>query len=68
MRKARGRSQETLAADLGFDRAVLGRIERGSKNVTMTTAARIANALDADLDELLRGLPRYDPDDDEPSD
>lgn len=65
MRKASGRSQETLAAELGFDRAVLGRIERGAKNITMTTAARLANSLDADLDELLRGLPRYDPGDDE---
>lgn len=68
MRKARGRSQEALAAELGSDRAVLGRIERGAKNVTMTTAARIANALEVDLDELVRGLPRYDAGADEPED
>jgi transcriptional regulator with XRE-family HTH domain len=64
MRKARGRSQEALAEASGFDRAVLGRIERGAKNITMTTASRIANALDVELSELLRELPRYDPADD----
>ena len=64
MRKERGRSQEAVADALGFDRAVLGRIERGGKNITMTTAARIANALDTELDELVRGLPRYDADSD----
>lgn len=64
IRKRRGHSQEALAASLGFDRAVLGRIERGAKNITVTTAARIANALDSSLEELFSGLPHYDPDDD----
>ncbi len=65
MRKTRDRSQEALAEASGFDRAVLGRIERGTKNITMTTASRLANALDVELSELLRELPRYDPADDD---
>lgn len=65
MRKARGRSQERFAADAGLDRAFLGRVERGTQNVAMITAARIANAMEADLDELFRGLPRYDTESDE---
>lgn len=65
MRKDRGLTQEGFATRAGLDRAFMGRVERGAQNVTVITAARIASALDASLEELVRGLPRYDARDEE---
>ncbi|MBZ9758168.1 helix-turn-helix domain-containing protein [Mesorhizobium sp. ESP6-5] len=45
-RLARGLSQERLALEAGIDRAYLGRIERGSENVTVSTLELVAKALE----------------------
>lgn len=64
MRKARGFTQEAFATAAGLDRAFMGRVERGAQNIAVITAARIAAALEVELDELLRGLPRFEADSD----
>lgn len=57
IREARGASQEAFARDVGMDRAYMGKIERGTQNISVVTAARIAAALDVSLAELLDGAP-----------
>lgn len=57
LRKAIGASQEGFARDTGMDRAYFGRVERGTQNVSLLTAARIAAALDVELAALLVAPP-----------
>lgn len=45
MRKAKGMTQETLADAAGVERAHLGKVERGERNVTFLNVLRIAAAL-----------------------
>jgi transcriptional regulator with XRE-family HTH domain len=52
-RKAQGMSQETLADAAGIERAHLGKIERGERNVTLLNLIRIATALKAKPSSLL---------------
>ena len=58
LRLKRGLSQEGLAEAAGLHRTYVGSIERGERNVTLTTIVRLAHALDADASDLLRGLGR----------
>jgi len=44
-RKALNFSQEAFADEVGIDRAHMGRIERGERNVTFLNLLRIARAL-----------------------
>lgn len=53
LRVAQGLSQERLALASGIDRAYVGRVERGSENVTITTLEAIATALSVPVGELL---------------
>ena len=53
LRVARGLSQERLALAAGIDRAYVGRVERGSENVTITTLEAIAVALAVPVAALL---------------
>lgn len=45
LRKAKGLSQETLAAEVGVDMRYLGGIERGQENPTIKVVGNIAKAL-----------------------
>jgi transcriptional regulator with XRE-family HTH domain len=51
-RKALGLSQEALADCAGIDRAHMGKVERGERNVTVLNLQRIATALDCKLSEM----------------
>lgn len=53
LRTARELTQQQLADLAGIPRATLAKIEAGSPNATLTTAARLAAALRVTLDELL---------------
>ena len=53
-RKALGISQEALADAAGLDRAHMGKIERGERNVTVLNLIRIATALNDLPSNLLR--------------
>jgi transcriptional regulator with XRE-family HTH domain len=47
-------SQELLAAKAGLHRTYVGSVERGERNISIDNMARLANALDVKLTELLR--------------
>lgn len=53
LRVARGLSQERLALAAGIDRAYVGRVERGSENVTIATLEAMAVALAVPVAALL---------------
>lgn len=57
-RKLVGWSQEELALRADLDRSYVGGIERGSRNITISTLCQLAKALDLDLGELTKGLPK----------
>ena len=56
LRKARGFSQETFAAECALDRTYIGGIERGERNVALENIDVIAKALKVSLSELMAGL------------
>ena len=53
VRVAQGLSQERLALAAGIDRAYVGRVERGSENVTIATLEAMAKALAVPVVALL---------------
>lgn len=53
LRKARGWSQQKLAAEAGLDRTYLGTVEQGRQNITIGAALRLADALEKTLPELI---------------
>ena len=55
-RKTRGWSQEDLAGQTGLDRTYISGIERGVRNPTISSIARIADALGLSIHELVRPL------------
>lgn len=52
LRHAQGRTQESVAEQLGMQMKNYQRIERGLQNVTIKTLVRIANALGVSTAEL----------------
>jgi len=55
-REALGLSQEVLAERSELDRTYISGIERGLRNPTLLTAARLASALNTPLVNLFQGL------------
>jgi transcriptional regulator with XRE-family HTH domain len=53
LRVEKGLSQERLAFAAGIDRAYVGRVERGSENVTITTLKALAVVLTVRVADLL---------------
>ena len=45
LRTQRGLSQESLAAEAGYDRTYVGQIERSEKSITVVTLFQLAKAL-----------------------
>lgn len=56
-RKARGWTQEELAAKADIDRSYIGGVERGERNLTFTVLCEICSALGCDIAALTKGLP-----------
>lgn len=54
IRVAKGMSQERLALEAGIDRAYVGRVERGSENVTLDRIETLAKTLGVEVSELFR--------------
>lgn len=52
LRVAKGLSQERLALSAGIDRSYVGRIERGSENVTVSTLEALSAELDCHVSKL----------------
>jgi transcriptional regulator with XRE-family HTH domain len=57
-REAIGLSQEALAEKADLDRTYISGIERGTRNPTILSAARVAAALKTSLAQLLNGVTR----------
>lgn len=55
-RTARGWTQEDLAHRSGLAVVQVSRVERGKREIRLTTLLRLLDAFDAEPDELLRGL------------
>jgi len=54
-RRARGWTQEELAHRTGLTAVQISRIERGRREIRLTTLIRLRNALEVSADELLNG-------------
>ena len=52
-REMMGISQEELAHLCGLHRTYIGAIERGERNITLTTLLKLAEALDCELSDLV---------------
>jgi transcriptional regulator with XRE-family HTH domain len=52
-REEKGITQEKLALEAGLNRAYIGYIERGERNATTKTLAKIAKVLKVSASELL---------------
>ena len=52
LRVAKGFSQERLALEANVDRSYVGRVERGTENVTISTLEALADALQITVSEL----------------
>jgi transcriptional regulator with XRE-family HTH domain len=55
-REAAGLSQEALAEKAELDRTYISGIERGVRNPTLLSAARVASALKTTLSQLVNGV------------
>ena len=55
-REQKGLTQETLAEKAELDRTYISDIERGARNVSMLSIARIANALGTSISDLSRDI------------
>lgn len=60
LREQRGWSQEELANATGFGRSFTSAIERGTKDIRISTLVRLANIFDLHLRQLFQGE-RRDP-------
>ncbi|MEM4235188.1 MAG: helix-turn-helix transcriptional regulator [Candidatus Methanomethylicaceae archaeon] len=53
-------SQERLAALAGLNRTYISKIERGERNITLTTMMRLAHALGCNITDLFSNLKDVD--------
>jgi len=56
LRKAKGFSQESFAAEIGLDRTYIGGVERGERNIATLNLIQIALTLDVEIGELFPPL------------
>lgn len=54
LRQNSGLSQEQLAYKAGLHRTYIGMIERAEKNITLVNIERIAQALEVEIETLMR--------------
>ncbi|HAF23038.1 MAG TPA: XRE family transcriptional regulator [Blastocatellia bacterium] len=57
IRRKHGLSQEALAAKCGLHRTYVGSVERGERNVSLSTLATLGAALGISVPELLSDRP-----------
>ncbi len=54
IRTKKGMSQGDIALKIGADRAYISGIENGKRNVTLSTVAKLAEALEASVEDLMK--------------
>jgi len=57
-RKSCGWTQEEFANQAGIDRSYAGGIERGERNITFSILCQVCAALQCDVANLTKGLPK----------
>ncbi len=57
IRNERGLSQEQLSHAIGYHRTFVGAVERGERNLTLSTVTELAERLGVSWRDLLRGEP-----------
>lgn len=57
LRHAKGMTQEELAERAGLSARYIGAIERADVSASVTVLGRVADALEVEAAELVRGLP-----------
>lgn len=57
LRVEKGLSQERLGLESGIDRSYVGRVERGSENVTVSTLEAFSQVLGVHVSELFAEVP-----------
>jgi transcriptional regulator with XRE-family HTH domain len=55
-REAKDMTQEDLADKAGLDRTYISDVERGSRNLSITSMSRIAKALGTTISGLTKGI------------
>jgi transcriptional regulator with XRE-family HTH domain len=58
-RKTNNMSQETLADKAGLDRTYISGVERGVRNITLSSLEHIVDALEIDMQTFLRVVIEY---------
>jgi transcriptional regulator with XRE-family HTH domain len=56
LRQKKGWSQEEFAAISGLHRTYIGAVERGEKNLTISTLHTLAKTLNTTVTQLFRGI------------
>jgi transcriptional regulator with XRE-family HTH domain len=56
LRSRKGWSQEHFAAISGLHRTYIGAVERGEKNLTLSTLHTLVKTLDTSIAQLFRGI------------
>jgi transcriptional regulator with XRE-family HTH domain len=56
LRSRKGWSQEEFAAVSGVHRTYIGAVERGEKNLTISTLHTLAKTLETSIAQLFRGI------------
>ncbi|MBK2257657.1 helix-turn-helix transcriptional regulator [Francisella philomiragia] len=56
LRSEKNISQEELALIANLHRTYIGMIERGEKNLTLTSIQKLSRALEIDLSNIFKGL------------
>lgn len=56
LRKAKGFSQESFAAEVGLDRTYMGGVERGERNIAALNLIHIAKCLNIEVGELFPSI------------
>ena len=62
LRKEKGFSQESFAAEVGLDRTYMGGVERGERNVAALNLIQIARCLNIEVGDLFPPVNTLNPD------
>lgn len=60
IRKECGITQQDLSSIISVNQSYIAQVEQGKKNITIDTLAKISNALEVSLSDLLQGLDNKD--------